>query len=59
MFFISINELWFTITFTIIYMSLVIRLDEFVDRQIELQDYKEQIVKQIDDLIKETLVNEI
>jgi hypothetical protein len=40
-------------------MSLVIRLDEFVDRQIELQDYKEQMVKQVDDLIKEALANEI
>ena len=59
MFFVSINELWFIITFTIIYMSLVIRLDEFVEQQIELQDYKEQMVKQVDDLIKEALANEI
>jgi hypothetical protein len=49
----------FIITFLIIYMGLVIKLDEFVDRQIELQDYKEQIVKQVDDLIKEALANEI
>lgn len=59
MFFVSINELWFIITFTIIYMSLVIRLDEFVEQQIELQDYKEQMTKQVDNLIKEALANEI
>jgi hypothetical protein len=40
-------------------MSLVIRLDEFVEQQIELQDYKEQMAKQVDDLIKEALANEI
>lgn len=49
----------FITTFLIIYMGLVIKLDEFVDRQIELQDYKEQIVRQVDDLIKEVLANEI
>jgi len=48
----------FITTFLTVYMSLVIKLDEFVDQQIELQDYKEQIVKQVDDLIREALAND-
>ena len=39
--------------FIMVYMSLVIKLDEFIDRQIELQSYSEQITNQIKELIKE------
>ena len=53
-----LDGILFITTFLTIYMSLVIRLDEFVDQQIELQDYNEQIVKQVDDLIKEALTND-
>ncbi len=39
--------------FIIVYMSLVIKLDEFIDQQIELQSYSEQIANKIEELIKE------